>query len=144
MSPLDPEEEAFMQKHIDATYEDFVSRVAAGRSLTTEAVDAIAQGRVWAGGDAIKIGLVDELGGLTDALRYAATLAGLDNYQTVEYPAVVPVYDQLLASMNETGTEQDIRSTSMPDAAARTASWLLGLDGPEVVARMPEIHISLK
>ena len=144
MSPLDPEEEAFMQKHIDATYEDFVGRVAAGRSLTTEAVDAIAQGRVWAGGDAIKIGLVDELGGLTDALRYAATLAGLDNYQTVEYPAVVPVYDQLLASMNETGTEQDIRSTSMPDAAARTASWLLGLDGPEVVARMPEIHISLK
>ena len=144
MSPLDPEEEAFMQKHIDATYEDFVSRVAAGRSLTTEAVDAIAQGRVWAGGDAIKIGLVDELGGLTDALRYAATLAGLDNYQTVEYPAVVPVYDQLLASMNETGTEQDIRSTSMPDAAARTASWLLGLDGPEVVARMPEIRISLK
>ncbi|MBQ1709259.1 MAG: signal peptide peptidase SppA, partial [Bacteroidales bacterium] len=144
MSPLDPEEEAFMQKHIDATYEDFVSRVAAGRSLTAEAVDAIAQGRVWAGGDAIKIGLVDELGGLTDALRYAATLAGLDNYQTVEYPAVVPVYDQLLASMNETGTEQDIRSTSLPDVAARTASWLLGLDGPEVVARMPEIHISLK
>ncbi len=141
MSPLDPEEEALMQAQIDATYEDFVSRVAKGRGLTTDAVDAIAQGRVWAGGDAIKIGLVDEWGGLTDAIRYAATMANLDNYQLVEYPAVTPMYDQLLASMNETGTEQDIR---LPEMAARTASWLLGLDGPEIAARMPEIEIKLR
>ena len=141
MSPLDPEEEAVMQAQIDATYEDFVSRVAKGRGLTTDAVDAIAQGRVWAGGDAIKIGLVDEWGGLTDAIRYAATMANLDNYQLVEYPVVTPVYDQLLASMNETGTEQDIR---LPEMAARTASWLLGLDGPEIAARMPEIEIKLR
>ncbi|MBR3065711.1 MAG: signal peptide peptidase SppA [Bacteroidales bacterium] len=141
MSPLDPEEEAVMQNQIDATYEDFVSRVAKGRGLTTDAVDAIAQGRVWAGGDAIKIGLVDEWGGLTDAIRYAATMANLDNYQLVEYPVVTPVYDQLLASMNETGTEQDIR---LPEIAARTASWLLGLDGPEIAARMPEIEIKLR
>ncbi len=141
MSPLDPEEEAVMQNQIDATYEDFVSRVAKGRGLTTDAVDAIAQGRVWAGGDAIKIGLVDEWGGLTDAIRYAATMANLDNYQLVEYPAVTPMYDQLLASMNETGTEQDIRLLEM---AARTASWLLGLDGPEIAARMPEIEIKLR
>ena len=141
MSPLDPEEEAVMQNQIDATYEDFVSRVAKGRGLTTDAVDAIAQGRVWAGGDAIKIGLVDEWGGLTDAIRYAATMANLDNYQLVEYPAVTPMYDQLLASMNETGTEQDIR---LPEMAARTASWLLGLDGPEIAARMPEIEIKLR
>lgn len=141
MSPLDPEEEAVMQAQIDATYEDFVSRVAKGRGLTTDAVDAIAQGRVWAGGDAIKIGLVDEWGGLTDAIRYAATMANLDNYQLVEYPVVTPMYDQLLASMNETGTEQDIR---LPEMAARTASWLLGLDGPEIAARMPEIEIKLR
>ena len=141
MSPLDPEEEAVMQNQIDATYEDFVSRVAKGRGLTTDAVDSIAQGRVWAGGDAIKIGLVDEWGGLTDAIRYAATMANLDNYQLVEYPAVTPMYDQLLASMNETGTEQDIR---LPEMAARTASWLLGLDGPEIAARMPEIEIKLR
>lgn len=141
MSPLDPEEEAVMQNQIDATYEDFVSRVAKGRGLTTDAVDEIAQGRVWAGGDAIKIGLVDEWGGLTDAIRYAATMANLDNYHLVEYPAVMPMYDQLLASMNESGTEQDIR---LPEMAARTASWLLGLDGPEIAARMPEIEIKLR
>ena len=143
LSPLDPEEETAMQARIDATYEDFVGRVAAGRGLTTEAVDAIAQGRVWAGGDAIRIGLVDELGGLTDAIRYAATMADLDTYHLVEYPAVTPVYDQILASMNETGTEQDIRA-SLPESAARTASWLLGLDGPQIVAKMPCVDISFR
>lgn len=143
MSPLDPEEEAMMQKQIDATYEDFVSRVAAGRGLTTEAVDEIAQGRVWAGGDAIKIGLVDELGGLTDAIRYAASIASLENYRLVTYPAVVPMYNQILSSMNETGTEQDIRTDAV-GVAERTAGWLLGLDGPEIAARMPEITFNLK
>lgn len=143
MSPLDPEEEAMMQKQIDATYEDFVSRVAAGRGLTTEAVDEIAQGRVWAGGDAIKIGLVDELGGLTDAIHYAASMASLENYRLVTYPAVVPMYNQLLSSMNETGTEQDIRTDAV-GVAERTAGWLLGLDGPEIAARMPEITFNLK
>lgn len=143
MSPLDPEEEAMMQKQIDATYEDFVSRVAAGRGLTTEAVDEIAQGRVWAGGDAIKIGLVDELGGLTDAIRYAASMASLENYRLVTYPAVVPMYNQILSSMNETGTEQDIRTDAV-GVTERTACWLLGLDGPEIAARMPEITFNLK
>ena len=143
MSPLDPEEEAMMQKQIDETYEDFIGRVAAGRGLTTEAVDEIAQGRVWAGGDAIKIGLVDELGGLTDAIRYAASMASLENYRVVTYPAVVPMYNQLLSSMNETGTDQDIRSDAV-GVTERTARWLLGLDGPEIAARMPEIKVNLK
>ena len=143
MSPLDPEEEAAMQVSIDKIYDDFVGRVAAGRGLTTEAVDEIAQGRVWAGGDAIKIGLVDELGGLTDAIRYAASMAGLENYRLVEYPAVVPMYNQLLSSMNETGTEQDVR-TDVAGVSERSARWLLDLNGPEIAARMPEISIILK
>ena len=143
MSPLDPEEEAAMQVSIDKIYDDFVGRVAAGRGLTTEAVDEIAQGRVWAGGDAIKIGLVDELGGLTDAIRSAASMAGLENYRLVEYPAVVPMYNQLLSSMNETGTEQDVR-TDVAGVSERSARWLLGLNGPEIAARMPEISIILK
>ena len=143
MSPLDPEEEAVMQENIDFVYEDFVARVAAGRGMTTEAVDEIAQGRVWAGGDAIKIGLVDELGGLTDAIRYAATMASLDNYRLVEYPAVTSMYEQMLSSMEETGTEQDIR-TDAAGAVTRVSSWLLGLTGPEVSARMPFIEIDLR
>ena len=143
MSPLDPEEEAAMQDQIERIYDDFVGRVAAGRGMTPEAVDEIAQGRVWAGGDAIGIGLVDELGGLTDAIRYAASMAGLENYRLVQYPAVVPMYNQLLSSMNETGTDQDVR-TDVAGVSERTARWLLGLDGPEIAARMPEITFNLK
>ena len=143
MSPLDPEEEEAMQENIDFIYEDFVARVAAGRGMTTEAVDEIAQGRVWAGGDAIKIGLVDELGGLTDAIRYAATMASLDNYRLVEYPAVTSMYEQLLSSMEETGTGQDVR-TDPAGAVTRVSSWLLGLSGPEIAARMPYIEIDLR
>lgn len=143
MNPLDPEEEAAMQENIDSTYEDFISRVARGRNLSVEAVDEIAQGRVWAGGDAIKIGLVDEIGGLKDAIAYAATLASLDNYRVVEFPAVVSMYDQLLSSMNGTGDEQDI-SAGFVGTATRSAKWLLGISGPEIVARMPHIEILLE
>ena len=143
MSPLDPEEEAAMQQRIDATYEDFVARVAAGRGLSTEAVDEIAQGRVWAGGDAMGIGLVDEFGGLTDAIRYAATMAGLDNYRLVEYPAVEPMYTKLLSSMNQPTNDQDI-AAGLPGALVRTGNWLLGIHGPEMAAQMQPIEIILK
>jgi protease-4 len=143
MSPLDPEEEAAMQQRIDATYEDFVARVAAGRGLSTEAVDEIAQGRVWAGGDAMGIGLVDEFGGLTDAIRYAATMAGLDSYRLVEYPAVEPMYTKLLSSMNQPANDQDI-TAGLPGAFVRTGNWLLGIHSPEMAAQMQPIEIILK
>ena len=143
MSPLDPEEEAAMQQRIDATYEDFVARVAAGRGLSTEAVDEIAQGRVWAGGDAMGIGLVDEFGGLTDAIQYAATMAGLDSYRLVEYPAVEPMYTKLLSSMNQPTNAQDI-TAGLPGAFVRTGNWLLGIHSPEMAAQMQPIEIILK
>ena len=143
MTPLDPVEEEVMQKEIDSVYEDFVGRVAAGRGLSTEAVDEIAQGRVWAGGDAMEIGLVDEFGGLTDAIRYAATMAGLDSYRLVEYPVVEPMYNKLLSSMNEQGGEQDIRA-DLPATLVRTGNWLLGLKGPEIAAQMQPIELILK
>jgi protease-4 len=143
MTPLDPQEEAMMQTRIDATYEDFVKRVATGRNLGVDAVDAIAQGRVWAGGDAIGIGLVDELGGLVDAINYAAAIVGLENYRLVEYPAVTSMYEQLMTELNETGTEQDVRS-DVVSTVERTGSWLLNLDGPEVAARMDNIQIKLR
>ena len=144
MNPLDPEEEAVMQQQIDGIYEDFVGLVAAGRGLQTGAVDEIAQGRVWAGGDAIEIGLVDELGGLTDAIQYAATMAGLEKYRIVEYPLVVPMYNQLLSSMNEQGTEQDIRLQALPETAVKATRWMLDLRGPEIVSQMPYIVINFK
>ena len=141
--PLDPEEEAAMQQRIDATYEDFVAHVVAGRGMTAAAVDEIAQGRIWAGGDAIGIGLVDELGGLADAIGYAASMAGLENYRLVEYPSPEPMYNRLFASMNGPGTEQDIQA-GLPDVYRRICGWLLDLRAPEIAARMQPVELILK
>ncbi len=84
---LDEKELAWHQASIESVYESFVSSVAESRGKTVEAVDSIAQGRVWAGRDAIGIGLVDEFGTLSDAIAYAAKEAGLGkNYGLATYP----------------------------------------------------------
>ncbi|MCR5407981.1 MAG: signal peptide peptidase SppA [Bacteroidales bacterium] len=83
---LDAEEEAWYQKEIEDIYTNFLNVVAAGRDMTPEKVDDIAQGRVWAGKDALKIGLVDETGSLLDAIDYIAKEAGLSKYKIVVAP----------------------------------------------------------
>ncbi len=83
---LDGEEEAWYQKEIELIYEDFVGVVADGRHMTTEQVDDLAQGRVWAGKDALLLGLCDEKGTLLDAIDYAAEQAGLSKYKIVVAP----------------------------------------------------------
>ena len=86
MQPLSKEEEAWYQQEIEGIYDTFVKVVADGRSMTKEAVDEIAQGRVWAGRDALKIGLADERATLLEAIEYTAGKAGLKNYRIVSYP----------------------------------------------------------
>ncbi|MBB1148799.1 signal peptide peptidase SppA [Myroides sp. NP-2] len=71
---------------IEFIYETFVNRVAAGRNMTFEKVDEIAQGRVWTGVDALEKGLVDELGGLNAAIAYAANKVEIEDYKVVNYP----------------------------------------------------------
>jgi protease-4 len=75
--PLSAGAEKLLQITVDHSYEEFLARVANGRGKTRDAVDAIAQGRVWAGVDALPIGLIDKIGGYQDALRDAAARAGL-------------------------------------------------------------------
>ncbi|WP_309608462.1 signal peptide peptidase SppA [Flavobacterium sp.] len=84
--PLDDNFRAFTQEGVETIYKTFVTRVATGRKMTFAQVDAIAQGRVWAGSDALKLGLVDQLGGLDDALAYASKLVKITDYSTVDYP----------------------------------------------------------
>lgn len=86
--PLTAYERNVLQNYVNQGYETFLSRVWAGRTLYREQLDSIAQGRVWTGKDAQKIGLVDELGGLEDAIWIAANNAGLKNYRIVEYPTL--------------------------------------------------------
>jgi protease-4 len=77
-APFTPEQHAQVEAEADLVYDDFVQRVAQGRHLSIEAVEAVARGRIWTGADALDHGLVDELGGLRAAVRRAKVLAGLD------------------------------------------------------------------
>lgn len=86
MRPLDAEEERYMQASVDTIYTKFTELVAQGRGMEVGYVDEIAQGRVWAGTEALEIGLVDEIGGLADAIEYAAAVSGYSDYEVVQYP----------------------------------------------------------
>jgi protease-4 len=83
---LSPEEFATIQEEVDAIYLDFLNRVSAGRGMTVEAVNAIARGRVWTGTDALNIGLVDQLGGIKEAINYAAKQAGIKDQKIRYWP----------------------------------------------------------
>ena len=102
MRALDKDEIAYQQKSVEHIYDEFTGIVAEGRDLRKTYVDSIAQGRVWTGADAIKIGLVDEIGGLEAALLKAAnTVDGsesLDNFYIASYPAVQTTWEALLAT----------------------------------------------
>ena len=102
--PLDAEEMKAMQDIIADIYDDFTSKVAAGRGKTQAQVDSIGQGRVWSGEDALQLGLVDELGGLNQAIASAASLAGLSDYGLVEYPKLKDPFEELVQEL--TGQKQ--------------------------------------
>lgn len=84
--PLDDRFKNVVQQGIEHIYDEFLDRVAKGRNMSVEEVDAIAQGRVWTGTKALEIGLVDELGGLDAAINYAANLAEVSDYSLKELP----------------------------------------------------------
>lgn len=86
LRPLSPTARNLMQRKVEEFYDTFCVRVATGRNLTPEYVDEIARGRVWTGAEALKIGLVDTLGGLDLALEMAAQYAGIENYSITQYP----------------------------------------------------------
>jgi protease-4 len=85
--PKTPEELALFQSFVDWVYDQFIGKVSESRKLSRTAVQEIAQGRVWSGQEALKLGLVDEIGGLSAAVKYAAEKAGLgNNFRIAEYP----------------------------------------------------------
>ena len=84
--PLDEKFRNVTQESVERVYTTFVSRVSEGRRMNFAAVDSIAQGRVWSGLEALKIGLVDEIGGMDKAIAHAAALGKTKNYRTQNYP----------------------------------------------------------
>ena len=92
---------AMMQISVEDIYSTFTKRVADGRKMTVAQVDSIGQGRVWAGADAIKIGLVDKLGSIDDAIAKAAQLAKISKYAIVYYPKQKDWFTMLFSKEDE-------------------------------------------
>lgn len=96
--PIDENFKGYVLESIEKTYGTFLKRVADGRKMTIAQVDAIAQGRVWTGIDAQKLGLVDEIGGLEAAIKYAAKLGKTTSYRTENFPEYEKYFEDLLAN----------------------------------------------
>ena len=129
---------------VNDIYKTFIGHVSEGRNMTTGAVDSIGQGRVWTGDDAIKIGLVDELGGLNRAIEVAAEMAKLDNYRITNFPKekdMTTIFAELIS--NNSDDEIFLTSSQLgilfePYNALKTLSEM-----DSVQARMPfEIAIN--
>ena len=99
--PLTEYERNVMQTYINRGYDTFLDRVSQGRHMSKEAVNEIAQGRVWTGEDALELGLVDVLGGLEDAIAIAANKAGLDCYQLIELPVERSPFKDILLNFSQ-------------------------------------------
>lgn len=97
--PMDEKFKAVTQEGVEQVYNTFVSHVAAGRKMTFAQVDSIGQGRVWSGSEAIKIGLVDKIGGMDDAIKYAASLVKLKKYTTVDFPEYEKSFKELFKNL---------------------------------------------
>ena len=113
---MSPAEQRKMQANTEEAYQVFLQRVADGRSMKVDEVHKIAQGRVWTGMQALNNGLVDELGGLEDAIAEAAKLADLDEFRLVSYPKVKDPLQQLIEDLLNQGSqeariEQSIKAT---------------------------------
>ena len=127
-----------LQEMVVKTYNDFTGRVAEGRGLTQTYVDSIGQGRVWAGADAIKIGLVDQLGDMEDAIAYAVQKAELgSDYKVTEWPKQKDFFTRIMESMNES----DKLDAAMKQKMGVYYNYLQGLDNLQkntgIQARLP-------
>jgi protease-4 len=93
--PMTETERNLLQRSIEEGYDTFISHVAEGRKMSKEQVDSIGQGRVWSGENAKQIGLVDDFGGLKEAIAMAAEIEGLDEYRTVDLPSLPDPFEEL-------------------------------------------------
>ena len=142
--PFNAEEKAMLQASVNRGYNLFRQRVTEGRRLPVESVEKIAQGRVWLATDALNIKLVDQLGGIDDAVKKAAQLAKLKDYYTSDYPAAASWMDAMLNSMSSSGTYLDEQLRQTLGDFYQPFTMLRSIDKREAIqARIP-YAISIK
>ena len=147
MRPLDADETAYMQASVERIYERFVSVVSEGRELEPDFVDSIGQGRVWSGRDALAIHLVDEIGTIEDAIRWAAEAASddlddadLKNWNVVGYPKPPTAMESLLEMFGGPSEEEVFQGTPLEGVAKVLFDWASSLkdnNASMMLARVP-------
>ena len=120
--PLAPVEAQRMQSSVDTIYELFKGHVARGRKMSMADVDSIAQGRVWTGTDAKRIGLVDGLGGLGRAIQSAARIAGLSDYKVVTYPEPTDKLTTMMRRFGANSTSEAMKA-AIKEEAGESFEW---------------------
>ena len=144
MKPLNETQLAVVQKSVERGYFDFTSRVAQGRKMKREQVLKIAEGRVWAAPSALKIGLVDSIAYLQNAIEWAAVNAKVGkDYKVVAYPKVEPNFWSMMRSGAMTMAELKAGLETGKEAVLR--KYLLNriLQRKQIQARMPEFRVNL-
>jgi len=110
--PLTDYEKTMFQRNVEKIYSDFLALVSEGRKMETAKVDEIGQGRIWSGTDAKSIGLIDDFGGLNDAIAQAAELAGISDYNLISLPAqkdpLQQIIDDLTGNTNNTRIAKEL------------------------------------
>lgn len=147
MRPLDSDETAWMQESVENIYDKFVSIVSEGRNLTPDFVDSVAQGRVWTGNEALGIHLVDELGTIGDAIRWAAEAASesigeadLSKWNVVGYPKPQTTMEMMMEMLGKSSDKTVFSGTPLEGVSKTLTRWAGSLKGSRkemMVARMP-------
>ena len=127
---MNPQEKALMQNMVERGYDLFTRRCAEGRGMTQDEIKKIGEGRVWLGKDAVKIGLVDGLGNINDAIAKAAELAELGEYQLVSYPEKTDPLQEMLKMLDTTSPEERLLMQVREFVSK-----------PRIMALMPEVTI---
>lgn len=141
LQPLSERFRAELQQSIEQTYQTFLSRVAEGRGMSIEAVDQIAQGRVYLAKDALEVGLIDSIGSFDDALTKAAELANLSDYKVREYPRYKSEFERFFGDLPNAAVNR-LLSDRLPSwAKSYTQFWSDALHSSNepfsIQARMP-------
>ena len=133
---MTPFEFNLMQTYVESTYETFVSHVADGRKKSTSYIDSLAQGRVWSGDNGKSKGLVDQFGGLNDAVKLAASKAGIEHYRIRELPKQKDTFEELMKSFS-TKIQNSILQSRLGDSYNLWETFSREARANGIYARLP-------
>jgi protease-4 len=141
--PMDEKFKAVTQEGVEHVYKTFVSHVAEGRKMSFAQVDSIAQGRVWSGSQALKVGLVDKIGGLDDALKEAASLAKIKSYKTQNFPEFEKDINDILDNLPFAKSKESFLKEELGEETFRIMEQIKRMESKKGIQAIMPFEISI-